>query len=116
MWQFCIAFYDPKRKTIVDKGSSRACGCNYNRFSIHAEQRAIEYCRLCDKRNKYEIYIWRYSRDGNIKPAKCCNACMKLVEKYNYKHRIFTFNNEMIESAISDNPEISLGYKIKYNL
>jgi hypothetical protein len=115
-WPSCIAFYDPKRKIIVDKGSSRACGKNYNRFSIHAEQRAIEYCRSCDKRDKYEIYIWRYSRDGNIKPAKCCNACMKLAEKYNYKNRIFTFNNENIETAISDNPGISLGYKIKYNL
>jgi len=116
LWPSCIAFYDPKRKIIVDKGSSRACGKNYNRFSIHAEQRAIEYCRSCDKRDKYEIYIWRYSRDGNIKPAKCCNACMKLAEKYNYKNRIFTFNNENIETAISDNPGISLGYKIKYNL
>ena len=27
-------FYDPKRKTIVNYGSSRACGDNHNRFSI----------------------------------------------------------------------------------
>jgi len=29
---------------------------------------------------------------------------------------VFTFNKENIESAIVDKPQISLGYKIKYNL
>ena len=41
---------------------------------------------------------------------------MKLAEKYHYEKRIFTFNNDNIETAISDNPSMSLGYKIKYNL
>ena len=51
-------FYDPKKKRIVDYGSSRPCGKNHNRFSIHAEQKAIHYCLDNDKRNRYEIYIF----------------------------------------------------------
>ena len=114
--QSSIAFYDPNRKNILDFGSSRACGCNHNKRSIHAEQNAINYCRKNDKRNKLEIYIWRYSKDGNIKSVHCCYSCTKLVNKYNYQNKIFTFNKENIESAVVDNPQISLGYKIKYNL
>ncbi len=111
-----IAFYDPKRKNILDFGSSRACGCNHNKISVHAEQNAINYCRKNEKRNKLEIYIWRYSKDGTIKSAHCCHACTKLVEKYNYQDRVFTFDNENIKSAIVDEPQLSLGYKIKYNI
>ena len=114
--RYSIAFYDPKRKNILDFGSSRACGCNHTKISIHAEQNAINYCRKNEKRNKLEIYIWRYSKDGNIKSAHCCHSCTKLVKKYNYQDRVFTFDKENIESAIVDEPQLSLGYKIKYNL
>ena len=111
-----IAFYEPKRKQILDFGSSRACGCNHNKISIHAEQQAINYCRKNDKKGKYEIYIWRYSRDGDIKSIYCCNGCTKLVKKYGYERNIYTFDKGNICSAIIDNPQISLGYKIKHNL
>ena len=114
--QSSIAFYDPKRKNILDFGSSRACGCNHSKISIHAEQNAINYCRKYDIRGKYEIYIWRYSKDGNIKSAHCCNGCTKLVKKYGYENRIYTFDNDNICNAVIDNPQISLGYKIKHNL
>ena len=114
--RYSIAFYDPKRKNILDFGSSRACGCNHNKISVHAEQNAINYCRKNEKRNKLEIYIWRYSKDGNIKSAHCCHSCTKLVKKYNYQDRVFTFDKENIKSALVDEPQISLGYKIKYNL
>ena len=116
LYQSIIAFYDPKKKTILDKGSSRPCGKNHNRISIHAEQKAISFCRNTDKRNRYQIFIWRYSKDGNIKPARCCNACSKLVKKYNYDDKIFTFDMNDICSAITDSPEVSLGYKILHNL
>ena len=110
-------FYDPQKKRIVDYGSSRPCGSNMNRFSIHAEQKAIEYCRKNDKRNRYQIYISRYSRTGSHKPTMCCSACNILVHKYNFENRIFTINeNNDIISAINDNPEISLAYKIKYDM
>ena len=111
-----IAFYEPKRKQILDFGSSRACGCNHNKISIHAEQNAINYCRKNDKKRKYEIYIWRYGKDGNIKSAHCCNGCTKLVNKYGYNDNIYTFIDDEICKAIVDNPQISLGYKIKNNL
>ena len=114
--RFSIAFYDPKRKNILDFGSSRPCGCNHSKISIHAEQNAINYCRKNDTRGKYEIYIWRYSREGNLKSAHCCNGCTKLVKKYGYGERVYTFDGEDICKAVIDNPQISLGYKIKHNL
>ncbi len=109
-------FYDPKRKMIVDFGSCRPCGKNHNRFSIHAEQKAINYCLKNDKRNKYKIFISRYNRYGEHKCTMCCHSCTKLAKKYNFIDRIFTIDNDKIISAISENPSISLAYKIKYNL
>lgn len=110
-------FYDPKRKTIVNYGSSRACGDNHNRFSIHAEQRAIHYCLKNDKKNRYKIFISRFSREGKHKTAFCCKACTKLAEKFNFQDKIYTFDEEKNTiSAIIENPGISLAYKIKYDI
>ena len=110
-------FYDPKRKTIVDYGSSRPCGVNHSRFSIHAEQKAIHYCLKNDKKNKYKIFISRYGKNGNHKPAFCCCSCTKLADKFNYSNKIFTFNENLESvSAIIENPGLSLAYKIKYGL
>ena len=64
----------------------------------------------------FHIYIWRYSKDGHIKKKECCNVCTKYLRKSNYYNRIYTFDNSDIVTAISDNPEISLNYKIKYGL
>ena len=113
--QYCI--YDPKRKSIIKTGSSRACGENFNRFSIHAEQKAINYCRECGghKSKRYQIFIWRYAKDGSLKPLKCCNACSQLLKKYNFMDRIFTFDGDSISSA-NDAPYVTLGYKILRNL
>jgi deoxycytidylate deaminase len=111
-----IAFYDPKRKNILDFGSSRACGCNHNKISIHAEQNAIDYCRKNDKRNNFEIYIWRYTKDGDLKSAHCCYSCTKLINKYGFQNRVYTFDDDNIVDAIVDNPQVSLGYKIKNDL
>ena len=113
---FSIVFYDPKRKNILDFGSSRACGCNHNRISIHAEQNAIDYCRKNDKRNNYIIYIWRYTKDGDLKSAHCCYSCTKLINKYGFKNRVYTFLDNNIINAVVDNPQVSLGYKIKNDL
>jgi len=111
-----IAFYDPKRKNILDFGSSRACGCNHNKISIHAEQNAIDYCRKNDKRNNFEIYIWRYTKDGDLKSAHCCYSCTKLINKYGFQNRVYTFDDDNIVDAIVDNPQVLLGYKIKNDL
>jgi len=104
---FCI--YDKKRKNIVLKGTSRACGDNFSKKSVHAEEICINYCRKYDKRNKYEIYIWRYSKCGDIKPVYCCSACCRLSKKYNYYDKIFTFENGQIISA-SGKPYMTIGY------
>ena len=77
----------------------------------------MNYCRENDKKNKYEIYIWRYTKEGKIKTAKCCNACTKLVNKYNYQNKIYTFDeNNKKTTAISDNPEQSLAYRILHGI
>jgi len=109
-----IMFYDPKRKMIVDFGSSKPCGINHNRYSIHAEQQAIYYCLANDRNNKYQIYISRFTRQGKHKPAFCCNACSQLANKYQFQDRIYTISEEhKIITAMSDNPGLSLAYKIK---
>jgi hypothetical protein len=109
---YCI--YDRNKRRIVDKGTSRACGENHNQISIHAEKKCIGYCRTFDKRNRFEIYIWRYTKEGKIKPVYCCGACSKLVTKYNYHNKIYTFENDGICSAIGE-PYVTLGYQIKNN-
>lgn len=113
MLQLIIAFYDKKRKRIVKYGSSRPCGVNYFKSSKHAEQLAIEYCEKNKGRN-HEIYIWKYDKNMNIKSAHSCHSCTILANKYNYN--IFTFDTNMKKkTAILDNPEISLCYKIKHS-
>ena len=110
-------FYDPKKKIIVDFGSSKPCGNNHNRYSIHAEQSAIQYCLTHDKRQRYHIFISRFTRCGHHKTAHCCHSCSQLAKKYNFENRIFTFNDQLeIIPAIIDNPGVSLAYKIKYNI
>ena len=109
------AIYDKKKKTIVDKGTSRACGENHTQISIHAEKKCVNYCRRYDKRNKYEIYIWRYSKNGKIKPVYCCGACTKLLKKYNYHDKVYTFEDHNICPAVGE-PYVTLGYQIKKQL
>jgi len=113
---YCV--FDPKKRKIMDYGSSRACGQNHPRFSIHAEHKAIYFCRSYTKKQqrKYEIYIWKYMKNGKIKPYQCCHSCTKLAKKYNLQDSIYTFNDSKIESAISENPRISLAYKVLRDL
>ena len=103
--------YDKKRKVIVNMGLSRPCGINHRKASIHAEQKAIDYCR--GKSRNYNIYIWRYSKDGKIKGKYCCTACTKLAQKYNFTNKIFTFVNGSRCSAVIDKPPLSLCYQIR---
>jgi cytidine deaminase len=107
--------YDKKRKTIINSGSSRACGLNREKASIHAEQRAINFCRKSKNKN-LQIFIWRWGKKGNIKPTYCCLSCSQLVKKYGYENNIFTFHNQKKVSSVVDNPSLSLAYKIKYGL
>ena len=109
--------YDKKKKTIVKFGSSRACGINHRSSSIHAEEIAINYCLHNDKRNRYIIIISKFNRDGTHKYKTCCAACSRLANKYNFQNRIYTIgeNNQLV-SAIIDDPEICLAYKIKYDI
>lgn len=109
----CIAFYDRKQKIIVKNGACRANGYTSSKITIHAEELAIKYCRQFDKKNKYDIYIWRYGKEGNIKTTTCCKSCTKLANKYNFQNRIFTFKDGEVIDAIIENPSISLGNMLR---
>ena len=70
----------------------------------------MNYCLKNKKR--YEIYIWKFDKDCNIKKAQCCLTCTIIARKYNYN--IYTFDENMRKySAIIDNPQVSLYYQIK---
>ena len=107
---WCV--YDIKRKIIVAKGSSRPCGFNHTKSSIHAEEQAIQYCRGNAKRN-HRIFIWRYSKGGSIKPKYCCTLCTMIANKYNLQTKIFTFQNNGVCPAIIDDPPLSLANLMK---
>ena len=107
--------YDKKRKTILNYGSSRACGCNHTKSSIHAEQIAIDYCRKHHKNNRLQIIIWRCDKNGKIKSIHCCHSCLKIIQKYNFENSVFTYENDKIILA-TGSPYIPLAYKIKYDL
>ena len=109
--------YHPKRKTIVKFGSSKPCGLNNRRSSIHAEQLAINYCMTHDKRQRYIIIITKFTKEGEHKSIKSCVSCTQLIRKYNFQNRIFTIDKDKnIISALTKNPEICLAYKIKYGI
>ena len=99
--------YDKKRKTIVTMGQSRPCGINYRKSSIHAEHKAIQFCRSHKNKN-YQIFIWRYSKSGKIKEKFSCRSCTLLINKYKFNNRIFTFSKGCICNSVIDDPPLSL--------
>lgn len=105
--------YDKKRRSILSKGSSRPCGLNHKKSSIHAEQMGFNYCLNYPNKPHLIIIIWRYSKGGKIKPKFSCNACTHLLKKYNFQDRVFTFENSSLCPAIIDNPPLSLNSIIK---
>jgi len=109
-------YYDPSKKRIIAFGSSKPCGINSNKSSIHAEETALKFCLKNDKNNRYQIYISRYTKTGHHKCTSCCKSCTQLLKKYNFQDKVFTFENNKIISAIVENPGLCLAYQIKYNL
>ena len=109
----CIAFYDRKKKIIVKSGACRVNGNSSSKITCHAEELAIKYCRKYDKKNKYDIYIWRYGKSGDIKTTCCCKSCTKLAYKYDFQNRIFTFKDDNPINAIIENPQVSLGNMLR---
>ena len=51
-----------------------------------------------------------------MKSTYCCRSCTQLVEKYGYENNIFTYDGDRMITAITENPTLSLAYKIKYGL
>tara|TARA_B100001094_G_C18184338_1_gene802814 strand:- start:2901 stop:3200 length:300 start_codon:yes stop_codon:yes gene_type:complete len=97
---------------VINFGTSRPCGCNHQRCSIHAEQVALKHC-LKERNKNYKIIIWKWGKDGKLKDKYCCHGCTKMIKKYGYENNIFTILNNQYVSAIEEHPEISLTYKIR---
>ena len=104
-----------KKKNIVKFGSSRAISKGHQKSSFHAEEMAIKYCIKQKLSPKYNIIIWRWSKNGDIKPKECCSSCVNLAKKFNFTDRIFTFENGKIVSAVTDCPCMSINNYIKFN-
>ena len=111
---YCI--YDKKKKTIINIGTSRPCGNNYNRSSIHAEELAVQYMKNLPKINRYEIYIFRYSKDGFLKPISCCHRCSIIITKNNLQDKVFTFDHSFNKISAMGSPYIPLAYKLKHGI
>lgn len=109
--KYCL--YNRKKKIILKVGESRANSKTLSKISIHAEERAIKDCLKYDPKNKCDIYIWKYGRGGNIKKKCVCASCEKLIKKYNFCNRVFTFEDGNIVSALDNKSVISLGNIIR---
>ena len=105
--------YDKRRDRIVDFGSSRVCGVNHYKKTIHAEELAIKYCiaKTNNKKslNRYKIIIFRFDKQQHIRPVNSCKKCTKLAEKYDLKHKLFTIEESNLKSCIVKNPVLSIG-------
>lgn len=112
--KYCL--YDKKKKRILKISESRALCQRLSKLSIHAEELAIRDIIRLDPKNKCEIYIWRYNKEGKIKSTNCCKSCTELLKKYKMENRIYTFKNGVKVSALIDDPVVSIGNMIrKYN-
>ena len=111
--KYCL--YDKKKKRILKISESRALCQGLSKLSIHAEEMAIRDIIRLDSKNKCEIYIWKYGKGGEIKTKYCCKICTELLKKYKMEKRIFTFENGIKVSALTDNPEVSIGNMIRRN-
>ena len=85
--------------------------------SIHAEIQAIKLYKSIDKNRKLNILIWKVDKSGIVRPAYSCLCCSKYIIKNNLDNKVFTFDNDgKIINALVDNPEVSKGMKIKWNM
>ena len=113
--QFVI--FNTKKKIIVKYGGSKPMVTGKSKISIHAEEIAMKYCINNKLDNRYHIYIWRWSKDGKIKPKYCCQSCCKLAKKLNFCDKIFTFDMCEKQKAINNvNIYTSIGNEIRNNL
>lgn len=60
--------------------------------SIHAEAYALRLAEKCDVSNG-TVYVYREDKNGNIKMARPCKDCIKLLKDRNIKRMIYTVEN-----------------------
>lgn len=114
--QYRGVFYEKKSNYVYKMGTSRPNGYNSYHSSVHAEIQAIKFFKTIEKNRKLNILIWRADKSGGIHPAYSCLCCSKYIIKNNLSEKVFTFDyNGKIVKAITDNPEVSKGMKIKWD-
>ena len=113
--QFII--FNTKKKVIVKFGGSKPMVSGKSKISLHAEEIAIKYCLNNKLDDRYHIYIWRWSKDGRIKPKYCCQSCCKLATKFNFSNKIFTFDESKKQKAVNNIfTYVSIGNDIRNNI
>lgn len=107
------------KKKIAYIGKSRPLvnyGNNHGICSIHAEKAVLENLRFDDRR--YNLFVFRWNRKGNLAMSKPCLNCMKCLQKNKKKiHKVFYsidngITGDDLENMIIDNFYPSSGFRI----
>ncbi len=114
--------YDTKRRMVIDTGTSRVCGENNSRRSVHAEELAIKFIldykrRIGEKsNNRFKIIIWRFNKSQMIKPAICCASCTKFANKYNFINNMYTVSDNELRCSVIEDPKPSIGNIMRHHV
>ena len=115
--QINYILWHTKKKYIVSYGYSKPSGSNNYYKSIHAEILAIKKLKKINKKNII-IIIFKLKKDNDtfiVRPYNCCLTCTKTIKKYNLQYLFYTIDKNKLLSCIIENPQISLGLKLKLN-
>jgi hypothetical protein len=101
---YIIAFYDAKRKIVIEYGSSTV-GNHKILHGTHAEENGLKciynyvitrYRRQKAARliNNFKILIWKQNSLCDIRPVFCCKWCIKQIKKYEFPiENVITFDD-----------------------
>ncbi len=101
--EYIIAFYNAKRKNIIEYGSSTV-GNHKILHGTHAEENALKciynyvYSRYARQKasrqiNNFKILIWKQNSLQDIRPVFCCKWCIKQISKYEFPiENVLTFD------------------------
>ncbi len=109
-----VAFLiSPNKKKIEYIGKSKPLvnsGTNHGICSIHAEKAVLENLRSDNKR--YNLFVFRWNREGNLAMSKPCLNCMKCLQKNKKKiNKVFYSINNGITGDNLENMDISNFYQ-----
>lgn len=115
--QINYIIWHKKKKYIINYGCSKPLGYSNYYKSIHAEIVAIKKIKNLNI-NNIIIIIFKLKKEKNvfiIRPYFSCLCCTKTIKKYNLQNLFYTIDNNKLLSCIIENPQISIGLKLKLN-